>query len=153
MLAKIEGDAVPAEALWWPAMNFGQFRWEAPLGQYELELPRVELVERLAATYEQCVRELKEDDRRIPEEASRLRDLGYPPLDALLDNPAACLEVLGEYLVEDLLAAFIPHPPSEAARFMINSVDEVSARADVVVVRGRGYHGAPGFAVRTVDHR
>jgi hypothetical protein len=37
MNAKVEGKPVAAAALWWPAMNFGQFRWwGAPCGPLAL---------------------------------------------------------------------------------------------------------------------
>ena len=143
MLARVDGNAVSPDALWWPAMNFDQFRWDAPIGRYELEFARPEFVQRLTAAYEQCVRELREDDSLIPEEASLLREAGYPPLNALLEHPAARFEVFNVYLYEDVFEAFIPHPMSAAAQFMINSVDEVSAVRETVALRGRGYHARP----------
>lgn len=159
LLVRIDGQPVEPETLWWPAMNFGQFRWEAPLGRYELALARSELAKRLAKAYATCVGELQVDDLRFPEEGSPLRDAGYPPLDTLLDHPAASLDVLGGYLREELLAAFLPTPPTEEARFMVNSIDQIRsvdpigsagsepAKPARIVLHGRGYWGAPGFAV------
>jgi|GEM_PF-254535 len=147
MIARIDDETVAPEALWWPAMNFGQFRWAAPIGRYELELPRPELVERLTPAYHRCVRELRQDDRLFPDDESPLRSAGYPPLETLLDHAAARFELFDGHLHEELFAAFLPSPPTAAARFMINSVEEVAARPNAIVLRGRGYHGAPGFAI------
>ena len=89
MRAIVDGNQIDPNALWWPAMNFGQFRWDAPIGHYELELPRPEFVHRLATAYVKCACELRKDDDQFPEEASFLHDLGYPTLDAVLKDEAA----------------------------------------------------------------
>jgi hypothetical protein len=147
MTARVDGEVVAADTLWWPAMNFGQFRRPAPVGAYELEFPRAEFVTRLDRAYRQCVAELRADDALVPEPSpSPLRDAGYPPLAELPDHPAALREAVRVFLWADLFGAALPHPPSAAARFMVNSVEAVSASPAVVVVRGRGYHAAPEFA-------
>jgi|SRR5579864_5299756 len=146
MIARVDGAVVPADALWWPAMNFDQFRWDYPLGGYELELPRAAFVERLGAAYQWCAAELRADDALVPDQSpSPLRDAGYPPLAELPDHPAAFSEAVRVYLWDDLFAAFLPCPPG-AGRFMVNSIDAVSASPAVVVIRGRGYHAGPGLA-------
>jgi hypothetical protein len=148
MLAKVDDSPVAPAALWWPAMNFDQFRWDGSIGRYELVLSRADFLQRLAGTYEQCVRDLMDDDQMVPDQdASPLRDAGYPPLDVLLDNAAARFELVKVFLYDEVFASFLPHSPSTAARFMINSVDEVAATPELVVIRGRGYHGGPGFAL------
>lgn len=146
MLATIDDKPASTGALWWPAMNFGQFRSNGSVGNYVLELPRAALVERLTDAYAQCVSELQEDDRRITaQEPSALRNTGYAPLNVILDNAAARLELIQTYLYQGVLEAFIPPATSAGARFMINSVDEVAAQPGWVILRGRGYHAAPGF--------
>jgi hypothetical protein len=145
MIARVDGKVVVAEALRWPAMNFDQFRWNYPLGGYELELPRAAFFDRLGAAYRQCAAELRADDALVPAQSpSPLRDTGYPPLADLPDHPAALFEAVQVYPWEDLFAASLPCPPG-AGRFMINSVDAVSASAAVVVVVGRGYHAGAGL--------
>ena len=144
MLAKVDDNPVAADALWWPAMNFDQFRWDGSIGRYELTVPRSGFVERLSGTYTQCVRELQDDDRLVPGQRSPLRDAGYPSLDVVLDNPEARFELVEVFIYEDVFEAFLPHPFSAEARFMINSVDEVVSNQESVMIRGRGYHGAPG---------
>jgi hypothetical protein len=144
MIARVDGEVVAADGLWWPAMNFDQFRWDHPLGEYELELPRAEFVERLGPAYRQFATELRADDLLVPGQESPLRSADYPPLDALPDHPAAFVEAVQVYLWQDLLAAFLPCPPG-AGRFMVNSIDAVSASPSVVVVRGRGYHAGPSL--------
>jgi hypothetical protein len=125
-------------------MNFGQFRWPACVGVYELEFPRVEFIERLGPAYRQCVAELRADDALVPGQSpSPLRDAGYPPLGELPDHTTALLEAVAVYLWDDLFELALPFPPSGAAKFMVNSVDAVSASLSVVVVRGRGYHAGP----------
>ena len=147
MLAKVDGNPISPAALWWPAMNFDQFRCDGIVGHYELEIPRAMFVERLAVAYARCVKELIEDDRRFrAHETSPLRDAGYPPLDVVLDDAAARFQLLNVHMYEDVFEAFLPHPPSASARFMINSVDHVESSPESVVVRGRGYHAGPGFA-------
>jgi hypothetical protein len=47
MVARVDGEVVSPDALWWPEMNFDQFRWPGRVGEYELEIPRAEFVERL----------------------------------------------------------------------------------------------------------
>jgi hypothetical protein len=146
MIARVDGEAVAPDALWWPAMNFDQFRWDHPPSGYELELRRAAVVERLGAAYRQCAAELRADDALVPDQSpTPLRDAGYPPLAELPDLPAAFFEAVRVYLWEDLFAAFLPCPPG-AGRFMANSIDVVSALPAVVVVRGRGYHAGPGLA-------
>jgi hypothetical protein len=148
MLAKIDNKPVASDALWWPAMNFNQFRWDGSIGWYELALSRADFLQRLAGAYEQCVRELKEDDRMVPgQDPSPLRDAAYPPLDLLLDNAAARFELVKFYIYEEVFESFLPYAPSAMARFMINSVDEVMATPELVIIRGRGYHGGPGFTL------
>jgi len=146
MLAKVDDNPVPPDALWWPAMNFDQFRWGGTIGRYELAIPRADFVERLGGAYAQCVRELQDDDRLVPGQRSPLRNAGYPSLDAVLDNHEARFELVEVFIYEDVFQAFLPHPFSAEARFMINSVDEVVSTQGSMVIRGRGYHGAPGFA-------
>jgi hypothetical protein len=146
MLTTVDDNPLPPAALWWPAMNFDQFRWDGTVGRYELQLPRVEFVRRLSDTYAHCVRELQEDDRLFPGQRSPLRDAGYPSLDALLDNPEARFELVEVFIYEDVFEEFLPHPFSAEAQFMINSIDEVLLNQESVVIRGRGYHAAPGFA-------
>jgi hypothetical protein len=143
MIARVDGEVVATDALWWPAMNFDQFRWGHPLGDYELEVPRDEFVGRLGPAYRQCVADLRADDLLVPGHRSPLSDAGYPPLDELPAHPAAFFEAVRVYLWDDLFAAFLPCPPG-AGRFMVNSIDAVSASPSVVVVSGRGYHAGPG---------
>jgi len=89
------------------------------------------------------VAELRADDLIDPDDTSPLRAAGYPPLKTLPDYPAALLEAVRVYLWDDLLTAFLPRQ-SSSARFMVNSVDAVSASPAGVLVRGRGYHAGPG---------
>jgi hypothetical protein len=150
MLAKVDDRPVALDALWWPGMNFGQYRWEGSIGRYQLEVERAVFVERLAEMYGQCVRELRGDDSLVREqEPSPLRDRGYPPLDTVLEDAAARFELFSVYLYEKVFEAFVPYPPSGAAIFMINSIDAVELRADALVICGRGYHGRPGFGSET----
>jgi hypothetical protein len=143
MIARVDGEIVLADTLWWPAMNFDQFRWDYPLGEYELELPRGAFVERLGKAYQRYVTELQADDALVPHQLqSPLREAGYPPLAELPDHPAALFEAVRVYLSDDLFAAFLPRPPG-AGRFMVNSIDAVWASPSVVVVFGCGYHAGP----------
>ncbi len=144
MIARVDGEVVAPEGLWWPAMNYNQFRWPEPLGSYELELPRAEFVGRIGPAYRQCVAELRADDLLVPDQEFPLKDAGYPPLDELPDHPAAFFEAARVFLWDDLFAAFLPCSPG-AGRFMLNSIDAVSASHSVVVVQGRGYHAGPGL--------
>jgi hypothetical protein len=90
---------------------------------------------------------LRADDALVPDQSPcPLRSAGYPPLPHLLGHPAALAEAVGVYLWEDLFRAVLPHLPTPAAAFMLNSVDRVAA-PDAVVVCGRVYAGAPGFAM------
>ena len=144
MRVRVDNNPIPADTLWWPSMNFSQFQLDRPQGQYELEIARTAFVQRLSDAYARCVEELREDDRKFPgQDASPLRDTGYPPLDEVVGHAPALLELLDVFLHEELFAAFVPNPPSVAARFMINSIEEVSAGPDTVTIRGRGYHTAP----------
>lgn len=143
MLVRIDGLPATRDALWWPSMNFDQFRWDKPIGNYELTVPRAEVLRRLRAVYDQCVSELRADDRVDPAHVSPLRQGEYPPLEKVLDIPAARLELFSVYMWDDLYSKFIPHPPSSAARFMVNSLEEVAATDDAVIIRGRGYHASP----------
>lgn len=145
MIARVDGEVVAVEGLWWPAMNYNQFRWDYPLGGYELELSQAEFVERLSPAYRRCVAELRADDLLVPnQESSPLKSADYPPLDTLPDHPDAFLEAMRVYLWDELFAAFLSCPP-EAGQFMVNSIDAVSASKSVVIVRGRGYHAGPGL--------
>jgi len=147
MLAKVDDHPVAPEALWWPAMNFNQFRWNGSIGRYELVLPRADFVERLSAAHAQCMRDLQKDDRIAADpEPSPLRDVGYPSLNQVLNNAEARFELIEVFLYRDVFESFLPHLPSRAASFMINSVEDVAASPDSVVIRGRGYHGGPGFS-------
>ncbi len=148
MIARVDGEVVAPDGLWWPAMNYNQFRWPEPLGGYELELPRAEFVGREDPLYRQCVAELRADELLVPGQRSPLSDAGYPPLDELPAHPAAFFEAVRVYLWDDLFAAFLPCPRG-AGRFMVNSIDAVSASPSVVVVRGRGYHAGPALTSRT----
>ena len=148
LIARINGEVVSPDLLWSPEFNFGQFRWSAPIGEYEIEIPQTDFIERLDPAYRKCIAELQADDELVPDQPSfPLRDAGYPPLAALLDYPAALAEVVAAYLLRELLDSFLPFSPTQA-RFMVNSVESVSTSPAAVVVRGRGYFGAPGFAAR-----
>lgn len=145
MIASVDGRPMPPEALWWPAMNFGQFRWDGTVGHYKLDVPRAEFVERLGDAYARLVEELRFDDRLVPDQKpTPLRQAGYPPLDAVLDDAAARVELLDVFLWDDFLGEFVPYRRSRASRFMINSIEEVEASPTSVVVRGRGYHWGAG---------
>ncbi len=146
MVARVDGVAVPAEVLWWPEMNFDQFRWPGRVGSYELEVPRSEFNVQFGPSYRRCVAELGADDSLGQDGESPLSIAGYPPLEELPAHPAALVEAVRVYLWDDLFAAFVSFVPS-AAGFMMNSIDDVSVSANVVVIRGRGYHGAQGFAL------
>ncbi len=143
MIARVDGQPVPPHTLGWPAMNFGQFRWDAPLGSYVLEIPREAFVERLHAAYERYAAELRADDLHDPDGVPHLREIGYPPLGVVLDHPRQFEELVRVFLYEDVFAAFLP-PPSPAATFLLNSVDSATVSAELVVIRGRGYHLSPG---------
>ena len=148
LIARINGEVVSPDLLWRPEFNFGQFRWSAPIGEYEIEIPQTDFIERLDPAYRKCVAELRADDEIVPDQPSfPLRDAGYPPLAVLLDYPAALAEVVEVYLLVELLDIFLPFSPTQS-RFMVNSVESVSTSPAAVVVRGRGYFGAPGFAAR-----
>jgi hypothetical protein len=113
MLAKVDGNHVEPGVLWWPEINFDQFRWDRAIGMYELEFPRTDFVQRLAGIYAQCVHELREDDRLVPDQSpSPLRDAGYPPLDAVLDNAEARKELIAVFLYEEVFEAFLSHRPA-----------------------------------------
>lgn len=145
MNVKIDGRLVSADQLWYPDMNFGQFRWDAPIGTYELEIPRKDFVVRMAPEYAELVAELQ-GGGELPHDASALRDAHCPALEALPDHTEALLEALAVYLWETLLWKFLG-PPSPNAGFMVNSIGHALASENAVVVRGRGYHGSPGFAI------
>jgi hypothetical protein len=140
------GDA-PADAssMWYPSMNFGQFRWPGVVGKYELMIPSDVFVGGLADAYEQCIHELQIDDEFDLGEAGPLRLAGYPTLIAVLKDETALLDVLANFLWHEFLASFIPISPQDA-KFMINSIDHAKSREPYVLIQGRGYHGAPGFA-------
>lgn len=145
--AKVDGKPIEAEGLWRPVMNFNQFRWKGTIGQYELQIPRDEFVRRLSNDYAKVVEDLQEDDRIVPDkDPSPLRDAEYAPLNIVLENPTARFELVRIYLYEEVFTAFLAQMPSGPTQFMINSVEAVDLQADQVVMRGRGYHGAPGFA-------
>lgn len=40
-------------------MNYNQFRWDHPIGNYELLIPRDEFVARLTSTYGQLIADLR----------------------------------------------------------------------------------------------
>ncbi len=142
MIARVDGKIVSPDTLWWPTMNFGQFRWEHPIGNYELELPWVEFAEHLEDSYHRCTAELKADDLLVPNQSPcLLRDSGYPPFADLPNHPAALLEALRVYLWDNLFITFLPCPPGEGC-FMVNSIDGVLASSSVVIVQGRGYHAS-----------
>mgnify|MGYP006290694643 CR=1 FL=1 len=147
MVARVDGVDVSVDVLWWRELNFNQFRWPGRVGTYELEIPRSDFLERLGPAYRECVAELQPDDPSAGDPESPLSIAGYPPLEELQAHPPALVEAVSGYLSDDLLAAFVPFVPS-AAKFMVNSIDDVSASSTVVVIRGRGYHGAPGFGAR-----
>jgi hypothetical protein len=126
-------------------MNFGQFRWQGSIGEFELLIPRDEFVRSLAEPYNCCINELRQDDKNAPDEICDLKAAGYPPFEELLDNKKALREAIGVYLWEEVLAEFVPFV-AESARFMINSIESVVMSDGQVSVRGRGYHGSPGFA-------
>jgi hypothetical protein len=151
MIARVDGEIIVPDGLWWPAMNYNQFRWPEPLGMYELELERAEFVGRLSTAYRQCVAELRADDLLVPDQDSPLKSAGYPPLDELPDSPAAFFEAVQVYLWDHLFAAFLPCPPG-AGRFMLNSIDAVCASTSVVVVCGRGYHAGPAHRRHTIPN-
>lgn len=148
MIARVDGDVVSLEGLWWPALNYGQFRWPERLGSYELEIPRAEFIERLGSAYRQCVLELRADDLIEPDQQFPLKAAGYPSLDVLPDHAAALLETIQTFLWDDLFAEFLPCPPG-AGRFMLNSIDAVTARTLMIVVSGRGYHSGPALDGKT----
>lgn len=145
MNVKIDGRLVPADQLWYPDMNFGHFRWDAPVGTYELEIPRKDFVVRMASEYAELVVELQRGGESSCG-ASALRDANFPALEALPDHTEALLEALDVYLWETLLWKYLGSP-SPNAGFMVNSIEHASASENAVVVRGRGYHGSPGFAI------
>jgi hypothetical protein len=64
-----------------------------------------------------------------------------------LDLAEARFELVKVFIYEDVFESFLPHPPSSVARFMINSIDDIGATVDSVVIRGRGYHGGPGCPI------
>jgi len=139
MLVQIDGKHDDADSLWWPAMNFNQFRWDYPLGSYELLIPRNELIFRLKASYQKCVDELRVDDILCPDERpAPMGEIGYPPLEILMEHPAEFTDAIQCYLWDHLLEAFIPWPPKNP-KFMINSIDRASVLPTDVVIRGRGY--------------
>jgi hypothetical protein len=145
MIARVDRAMVPIDVLWWPAMNFGQFRWDHPIGVYELELSRAVFVERLGTAYQNCAAELQADDALVRhQEPSPLRDAGYPALAELPEHEAAFLEVVRVYLWDDVLTNFLPCPPA-AGRFMVNSIDTVWASPSMVAISGRGYHAGPAL--------
>lgn len=140
MTATVDGVIVPRDILWWPAMNYNQFRWEGQIGHYELRFLRTEFVERLSGIYSQMVIELRADDVAVPDNDSHLTQVNYPPLAELPDFPAAFLEALSVYLWDDLFTAFLPHQRAAGPTFMVNSIESCAATEDGITVRGRGYH-------------
>ena len=142
MIARMDGEVVSPDVLWWPEMNFNQFRWPGRIGVYELEIPQSLFIERLGPAYQQCVSELRDDDLHGADPASPLTAADYPPLDELPDHPAALFEAVRVYLWDDLLRAFLTFR-SPAARFMVNSIEAVSAPRAAVLICGRGYYRQP----------
>jgi hypothetical protein len=144
VIARVDGKVVSPEVLWWPAMNYDQFRWDYRLGGYELELPRAEFVKRLEPPYQECVAELRADDLIEPEWDTQLRNSGYPPLEVLMTFPETFCRVVKVFLWDEVFAVFLPCPEG-AGKFMVNSIDEAWASPSLVFVRGRGYHARPGL--------
>ena len=144
VVASMDGTVTPIDALWWPAMNFGQFRWDHRLGNYEIRIPKSLFVEKLETRYQQCVAELRTDDAAVGEESdSPFRDADYPPLTDLPTYPAAFNEAIRFYMWDDLFEVFLACSPGPG-RFMVNSIDTVTTSPNIVVVQGRGYHCGPG---------
>lgn len=122
-------------------MNFGDAVPGWTVVPYELRIPADHLIAALTPVYEQFEREARADAANFPEDWPELApaaDAGYPPLTELPTRlPDYLASILRENLAVDLLDAVLPLLDSVPARYLANSVDDVTVEPTTVTVTGR----------------
>jgi hypothetical protein len=136
----IGGREHPSRHLWLPEMSLSSSRTGRASATYVLAVDRDTVVSSLSSAYEQYVRESKEDDE-LTGTTDLLGQAGYPPLEAVLDQPGLLSEVLGGFgLNDDLFRAVLPTASGQMlGTWAIDTVDEVRREGERVVFTGTCY--------------
>lgn len=104
----IDGREHSLRHLWLPEMSLSSARAGRQAATYVLAVDRNTVLSSLEDAYEQYVREMREDDE-LTGETDALGQAGYPPLAAVLDDPALLSEALDGYgLSDELFRAVLP---------------------------------------------
>jgi hypothetical protein len=136
----IDGREHPLRHLWLPEMSLSSSRTGRASATYVLEVDRDTILSALSDPYEQYVRESKEDDE-LTGTTDLLGQAGYPPLDAVLDDPDLLSEALGGYgLSDELFRAVLPAASGQMlGTWAIDTVDEVRRDGERIVFTGTCY--------------
>jgi hypothetical protein len=135
----VDGTDLPLDALTYDERKFGErSRRGAATEPYALCVDRADFATRFGPVYEQCVRELEQDDAVVGE--------FQPPFDGATRYPefqeffelaaGARMEMVRTWLRFDILGLYLAEN-DPTAPWLVQSVDAVSVGVDVVLIEGR----------------
>lgn len=135
----VDGKPVPGEYLFWRELNFGQ-TVQLKLVKYEIHYPTNEFVTILQQPYSEWLSEMRADFEQTGDtDPEYLQRLDYPSLDVLMRHPEELSSAIKVYLYRDLFDQAFRSFPLEAARWIINTVDDVAVGKDSIVVAGLAF--------------
>ena len=130
---------VSLSRLWRPEMGLSRSAVGRRQAAYKLTADKSVLLTALEVTYEDCIQELKRDDR-ITGNTDFFGQAGYPPLKELLGQPALLSKVMATYFEEEVFnAVLMPLPSNLVGTYAVGSVNSVRCEGESLVIEGICY--------------
>ena len=133
----VDGEPVAATAFVVPDMHLSSARSAMTRHDFVLLLRVAEVVAHLGPAYGIFVDEMRDDHERFGG-ADELSEAGFPPIQRLVEHPAALASVLGEYLKEELLQRFT-WDGSEPGLYWYHQTTSCRVEDDVIFLTGICY--------------
>ena len=135
----IEGEPVALACLRRRPMSLSSSKAGQCAARFKVTAERAPIVGAIAASYEECVVELKRDDS-ITGGTDFFGRAGYPPLEALLEMPALLSEVVVTYFEDEMYGAvLVAKPPEQSGTYFIDKTESVKVHGEWVVIEGLCY--------------
>lgn len=138
MICEVNGEHKESQYISYREPGFGG-SVELPLYPYVLRYGINEMCDLIAEDFNAFVHEMKLDFEQTGDaHPLYLHDLGYPPIDILVQHESEFCQIIRTFLYSELFNSSFPwSQPYQNVRWIINNIDSVYYCQGVVVVTGQ----------------
>jgi hypothetical protein len=140
MRIEIDQEAVTPEQVSYRELGFGEKSSGFLFAQYRLVYGIDEVVESLRSPYAVWIEDQKRDDEAAGEPYPEyFLELGYPPFDEFVKHPTPLCDAVKDFFYNDLLSSSLAPASDDKVRWIINSIDSISADNKQLAIVGTAF--------------